>query len=98
VPASPADIHLLPVLLRFSAIYYYSEGGFTMYTLKESLPDILTPRMIADHLGICYSNALTLVKSGHFSCIRIGNSYKVPKAAFEEWLQKPGLRIVLESR
>jgi len=60
-----------------------------------NLPDILTPRMIAEHLGICYSNALTLVRSGQFSCIRIGNSYKIPRHSFEEWLNQPGLRAVL---
>ncbi|KAF0194376.1 MAG: hypothetical protein FD169_1845 [Bacillota bacterium] len=61
-----------------------------------NLPDILTPRMIAEHLDICYSNALALVRSGQFPCIRIGNSYKVPKHAFEDWLKQPGLRVVLQ--
>lgn len=61
----------------------------------DSLPEILTPRMIADYLDIGYSKALDLVKSGELTCLKIGNSYKVPKTAFSTWLNTPGLRKVL---
>ncbi|MBS4055271.1 MAG: helix-turn-helix domain-containing protein [Thermaerobacter sp.] len=69
-----------------------------MNEFQGDLPDILTPRLISAYLGICYSNALALAKSGEFSCIRIGNSYRVPRQAFEAWLNKPGLREILRDQ
>lgn len=67
----------------------------TESNLLDMLPDILNPRMIAGFLDIGYAKALELVKSGEIPCLKIGNSYKIPKAAFVTWLNEPGLRKVL---
>lgn len=60
------------------------------------LPEILTPKMVSQYLGIGYAKALDLLKSPSGpSTIKIGNAYKVPKEQFRLWLNKPGLRKVL---
>lgn|GEM_PF-1280644 len=63
---------------------------------QSPMPDILTAKLISQHLGICYSNALALIKSGSIpSVIRIGQGYRVPRAAYERWLNSPELKDVL---
>ncbi len=61
----------------------------------DTYPEILTPKQIANYLGIGYIKALRLVKSGEISCVKIGNAYKVPRLQFQKWLDEPGLRKFL---
>lgn len=61
----------------------------------EDLPDILTPKMLADYLGIAYSKALELSRSGDLPCVKVGNHYKIPKAGFIQWLNQPGFHEYL---
>lgn len=61
----------------------------------EQIPEIIDPRFIAQYLGIGYSKALNLVKSGALPCIKVGNHYKIPRAGFVEWLHQPGCRHYL---
>jgi len=45
--------------------------------------------MLANYLGIAYSKALELSRSGDLPCIKVGNHYKIPKAGFIQWLNHP---------
>ena len=52
----------------------------------ENLPEMLTAELIADYLDVCYVKALQLIKHSGMPHIRLGRSYRVPKARFQEWL------------
>ena len=52
-------------------------------------PEILTPKMIGEHLGICYVKALDLVHEKEFVVKQIGKSYRIPRKSFEDWLNSP---------
>lgn len=61
----------------------------------NQFPDILTPMMVGEVLGICYSKALELIKSGKIPAMKIGNSYKVHRKALEKWLDENGSKEFL---
>lgn len=50
------------------------------------LPEVLTARMISDYLNIGYTNALSLIQHSGMKYLKIGNTYRVPKKHFEDWL------------
>ena len=58
--------------------------GKTSYNLKE----------IQKLLGVCRSTATKIVKAKYFLSIRVGREVRIPKAAFDAWLnnQKKGDR------
>ena len=43
---------------------------------------------IAAMLSIGRSSAYNLVKEGHFNTVRIGNTIRVSKRSFDEWLDQ----------
>ena len=43
---------------------------------------------IAAMLNIGRSSAYNLVKEGHFNTVRIGNTIRVSKMSFDEWLDQ----------
>lgn len=45
-----------------------------------------TVEEIAQILHIGRSTAYNLVKEGHFKIVRIGNSIRISKKSFDEWL------------
>jgi len=61
----------------------------------EDYPEVMTPKMISEYLGIGYNKALRLIKTGQFTCLQVGNAYRVTRVDFNSWLSKPGLRKVL---
>lgn len=87
---SEEDIYLSKLLERFMDM----EKESIEISLAE-YPDVLNPKMVAQYLGIGYSKALALIKSGAIPCIRIGNHYKVYKAGLIQWLTQPGYREYL---
>lgn len=58
--------------------------GKTSYNLKE----------IQKLLGVCRSTATKIVMAKYFPSIRVGREVRIPKAAFDAWLnnQKKGDR------
>ena len=52
------------------------------------MPEILTAKDIARYLGIGYVQALKLIKYRGIPKIRIGNSFRVYRKAFEVWLEE----------
>lgn len=47
-----------------------------------------TPIQIARMLGVRANTIYVLIRQGEIPAIKIGNGYKVPKALFEEWVEK----------
>lgn len=47
-----------------------------------------TVEEIQNILGICKTSAYELVKAHKFSCVKIGNTYRISKISFDEWLDK----------
>ena len=51
---------------------------------------VYTVEEIMDMLGIGKNAAYELVKSGKFHCVKVGNLYRIPKNAFDKWLNGNG--------
>lgn len=60
----------------------------------DTLPEILTAENISQYLCIGYVKALRLIKYGGIPHLRIGNTFRISKRAFEEWLMKPESRVI----
>lgn len=60
---------------------------------KKTLPESRTYTVddIAAILNIGRTSAYQLVKEGHFRSIRIGNSIRILKLSFEDWLENAEL-------
>ena len=54
----------------------------------EALPNFLTVYDIRDYLGIGQRQAYELVKSEGFPAKKLGNSYRIPKDDFLDWVKK----------
>lgn len=65
-------------------------------TDKGVLPEVLDARQISKILGIGYVKALHLIQYGGVPHIRIGNTYRVSKRLFVEWLEKEDQRSLLQ--
>lgn len=59
-----------------------------LYGNDEALPNFLTVYDIRDCLGIGQRQAYELVKSEGFPAKKLGNSYRIPKADFLDWVKK----------
>lgn len=60
----------------------------------NELPDVLNAKIISMYLGIGYVKALNLIKYSGIPYIKIGNTYRVSKNKFNEWLNESGQRII----
>lgn len=61
---------------------------YFLYGNDEALPNFLTVYDIRDYLGIGQRQAYELVKSEGFPAKKLGNSYRIPKADFLDWVKK----------
>ena len=52
------------------------------------LPDVLTPRQVMDYLQLGRDSVYQLLASGELPCVRIGRTYRTPRRALEEWLER----------
>lgn len=59
-----------------------------LYGNDEALPNFLTVYDIRDYLGIGQRQAYELVKSEGFPVKKLGNSYRIPKNDFLDWVKK----------
>lgn len=60
----------------------------------ESLPDILDAKTISEFLSIGYVKSLKLIQYGDIPYLKIGNTYRVSKQNFLEWLNQSGKREI----
>ena len=60
----------------------------TVITTFENLPLVLHVKDLANVLSISQNTAYTLVRSGQIRSIRTGRTYRIPKDAVIEYLNK----------
>ena len=48
---------------------------------------LLTPKDIANLIGVSYRQVLTLIAIGDLAAIKIGNAYRIAEADLEEYLE-----------
>ena len=65
-----------------------------MKQIFQEYPEILNAKMIAGILGIGYVKALNTIQYGGMPYLKIGNTYRVPKKSFVEWLFEKDKREV----
>lgn len=61
----------------------------------ENLPEVLTAKMIAEFLDIGYVKALNLIKYGGIPYMKIGNTFRVSKKVFVEWINSYENKIII---
>ena len=54
----------------------------------ENLPKVLNVKDLAEILSVSHNTAYNLVRSGQVRSIRIGRTYRIPREAVDEFLQK----------
>lgn len=54
----------------------------------DGAPEILSLKQSAELLGVGYTSARNLVINGTVPNVRIGLSYKIPKAGLWQWFQQ----------
>lgn len=55
---------------------------------SENLPKVLNVKDLAEILSVSQNTAYNLVRSGQVRSIRIGRTYRIPREAVDEFLQK----------
>ena len=60
----------------------------TIVTSFENLPLVLHVKDLAEVLSISQNTAYALVRSGQIRSIRTGRTYRIPKGAVIEYLNK----------
>jgi len=60
----------------------------------EDLPEILDARAIAAYLGIGYTKSLHFIRYSGIPYMKLGNTYRVYKTAFVNWLESDEPRIL----
>lgn len=61
---------------------------YTLYGNEDALPNFLTVYDVRDFLGIGQRQAYEMVRSEGFPKKAIGNSYRIPKKEFLDWLHR----------
>lgn len=52
----------------------------------QDYPEILNARDISEYLGIGYVKSLNLIKYSGIPFLRIGNTYRINRGKFQQWL------------
>ncbi len=60
----------------------------SLYKSYDDLPLFLTPKMVADLLGISQSKGYALMNDKDFPSLRIGSRIVVPKEKFRKWVDE----------
>ena len=60
----------------------------------NDIPELLTPKEIADILKISYPQALQFIKYSGIDYLKVGNQYRVVKTKFYDFLYKKGIREI----
>ena len=57
--------------------------------MRETMRDTLTVKEMQQILRIGTNSAYNLIHSNAFPVIKIGQSYRIPKAPFYAWMESP---------
>lgn len=60
----------------------------------DTLPDALSARDISKVLGLGYTKSLRLIRFGGLPYIKLGNTYRVSKQNFIDWLNSSETKII----
>ena len=52
------------------------------------LPDLLGPADVAQALGVPEADVMAIIESGELAAKKIGSSYRIKRAALDEYLAK----------
>jgi excisionase family DNA binding protein len=65
-----------------------SAAASSAATAAVALPDLLAPADVAKLLGVPESDVMSIIESGELTAKKIGSSYRIKRAAVEEYLAK----------
>ncbi len=57
----------------------------------NSIPDdldVLTPTQLAEYLSLGRDKVYALLAAGELPAVKLGRTYRTPRRALEEWLQR----------
>ena len=55
--------------------------------MATKLPDVMTPKQVADYLQLGRDKTYQMLKSGELPCVRIGRTYRIQRRALDDWLR-----------
>lgn len=64
------------------------------YNIFPKYPEVLNAKMIAEIMSLGYVKALNLIKYSDINYIKIGNTYRIPKKNFIEWLHSNSSKVI----
>ncbi len=63
-------------------------AGAATATVAPALPELLAPADVAKTLGVPEADVMAIIESGELQAKKIGSSYRIRRAALEEYLAK----------
>lgn len=71
-------------MYRYVLIYLYMEGGYLLGI--DNLPDIVTPKQLADFLQVSDQTIKRAIKSEKLKAFKVGKDWRIEKEAVKKWL------------
>lgn len=62
--------------------------------MTSRMPKLLTPRDVAEILGVSYETALAFIRYSGIDYVKIGRQYRVSETKLEAFLDKRGTTVV----
>ena len=56
--------------------------------MATKLPEVLTPKQVADYLQLGRDKTYQMLKSGELPSVRLGRTYRIQKCALDDWLAR----------
>ena len=56
--------------------------------MATRLPDVLTPKQVAEYLQLGRDKTYQMLRSGELPGVRVGRTYRIPRRLLEEWLAR----------
>ena len=56
--------------------------------MATKLPDVLTPKQVADYLQLGRDKTYQMLRSGELPGVRVGRTYRIPRRLLDDWLAR----------
>ncbi len=56
--------------------------------MATKLPEVLTPKQVADYLQLGRDKTYQMLKCGELSSVRLGRTYRIQRRALDDWLAR----------
>lgn len=56
--------------------------------MATKLPDVLTPKQVADYLQLGRDKTYQMLASGELPSVKLGRTYRIRKCALDDWLAR----------